>query len=198
MPLHAIAHPSPLSRGAANLSDVLRHSTPGGLQAAAAIDVGDAPKDTESQKRTETQLSSHEGHVQADNLLAFAKGVAISIKPQPLFFSDLAPLSDTEPGDTARAFYNLLTLATNGKLTINQPMPYGEIEVNIGDEDERDAETEDEARQADEIQDGEDDQPAAADADAVQVDTAEDARLAEWTQQSPDFSSRESTQADPQ
>lgn len=63
----------------------------------ASVSLEDSMRD-----KNESQLSRIEGPAEAAKFLELAKETARQIRPQPLFFSDLAPVTDTEPAVTAR------------------------------------------------------------------------------------------------
>ncbi|CEH17847.1 Sister chromatid cohesion complex Cohesin, subunit RAD21/SCC1 [Ceraceosorus bombacis] len=87
----------------------------------------------ESQSQMESQLAIDTFKSESNNFLVFAHNTAAGLGDQPLFFSDLAPVADTTPGVAAQAFYHLLALATNDKISIEQNEAYGEIHIGLGD-----------------------------------------------------------------
>lgn len=78
-------------------------------------------------KHIHSQLA-RQGHAMGD--FASAAAAASRLQPQqPLFFSDLAPVADSSPAVAARAFHNVLALATARHMVIEQRQPYGEIQI---------------------------------------------------------------------
>ncbi|CAO1614011.1 unnamed protein product [Sympodiomycopsis kandeliae] len=128
LPYLGSAPQSPVSRNG-GLSGVLNSQL--SLQRAMA-NGGDSL--AEGRGHSESHHLRTEGTAEATKFIEFAKTMAAEVRPQPLFFSDLAPRTDTEPGTAARGFYNLLATATSGHLTVRQDAPYAEIYVELPEE----------------------------------------------------------------
>ncbi|CAO1634121.1 unnamed protein product [Jaminaea pallidilutea] len=68
---------------------------------------------------------------ETDNFLRYTAVTAGKVHPQPLFFSDLAPVASSLPSVAASAFYHMLQLATNAAIEVWQSGPYEEITVQL-------------------------------------------------------------------
>ncbi|PWN18998.1 hypothetical protein BCV69DRAFT_55469 [Microstroma glucosiphilum] len=79
----------------------------------------------------DSQAAQSEFHKETQNFFNFAKRIAVEVQPEPLFFSDLAPVADSMPTVAAQAFYHLLQLATNQEVQVQQDEAYGEVRVVI-------------------------------------------------------------------
>jgi chromatin segregation and condensation protein Rec8/ScpA/Scc1 (kleisin family) len=66
-----------------------------------------------------------------ENFVAYCQSVAARAPDDQLLFSDVVPIADSAPQVAAKGFYNLLSLATNKRLTVRQADAYAEIEIVI-------------------------------------------------------------------